>query len=262
MNRFNSILRRGATVLGALLLMHGMASAAIVTNINNRGSLLSFLTNATGNAANYSLTNAPGLSSISDQIPFKVFEQCADSANVVFQILNQDAGDAAYHKVGYYQPAGVSPLTNGYALGPGIVFVVGDLDNNTGTALTLINSNSISGQFGLFLYDRNQTVGPTIVGAYPSEEAFDPDQDDVHFAVFYDKDANGNIIDCSYLVAVEDLHNGGDLDYNDMFFRITGAGVIPEPGPIAGLGAMVLGLLAARRLRDRRNRKADVLTRK
>lgn len=252
----NIALRRGAMILGVLLWTHGMVSASLVTNINNRGSLLSFLTNATGNASNYSLTNAAGLSSISDQVPFKVFEQCSQSANVVFRILNQDAGDALFHQVGYYQPSGVSPLTNGYALGPGITFVVGDLDNNTGTPLTLINSNSITGRFGLFLYDRNQTVGSTIVGAYPSEETFDPDGDDIHFAVFYDKDANGNIIPCSYLVAVEDLHQGGDQDYNDMFFRITGAGVIPEPGPIAGFGAMVLGLLAARRLRDRRGRKA------
>ena len=112
-----------------------------------------------------------------------------------------------------------------------------------------------TGAFGLLLddlyYASNEAVGGFYRvdgrGYYPSQEGYDPSGNDVHFAVFADRDALGNVIPCSYLIGVEDLHSGGDGDHNDFVFRMQGANLIPEPSTWVSVGVGSLLMTVRRR---------------
>ena len=64
-----------------------------------------------------------------------------------------------------------------------------------------------------------------------------------HLKAFATSDAN------TFLLAWEDLPNGGDLDHNDFVVLATGIRPVPEPGTLALLGTGVMGLLGYARRR-------------
>jgi hypothetical protein len=59
------------------------------------------------------------------------------------------------------------------------------------------------------------------------------------------------------LIGFEDMHHGGDFDYNDFSFVVTNArlSAVPEPGTLVLVGAGVAGLVGGGR--GGRRRKAD-----
>jgi hypothetical protein len=173
---------------------------------------------------------------LSDQSPTN--EVFTSSGPITFTLLAQQAGHARFHALGYYK-AGVNPIAGSNDVG--VTFFLGDVDENGSVEVTS-NTVSISHTyFGLFLDDDfyganggpHRSEGGFVAGLYPSERQFDPDGNDFHFAVYYDKTSAGAIIPNSYLIAVEDLHTNADNDYNDFVFRMSGAQAVPEPASAA-----------------------------
>jgi hypothetical protein len=235
-----------AIVAGLLVTtVHGTVVPIINDATGSELDLVQILNNATGNLGLYHDT---GLS-IDNQLTDKAFEQCS-AGLVTLTVLDQQAGHEDYHRVGFYQPAGTTPIgaPPTYTLA-GVTFLAGDLDSDPLTAITPAGAATIAGRFGLFFDDRTYE-GSRPEGYYPSEESLDPDGNDIHFAVFYDYiTGTSTISTCSFLVAVEDIHGGGDLDYNDMVFRIANVSVVPEPGSAALLCLALLPTLHRRRRR-------------
>lgn len=171
---------------------------------------------------------------------------------LTFTLITQQAGHARYHSLGYYT-AGVNPISGANPVG--VTSFLGDVDENGSVEVTTAVL-SIDHAFGLFLDDDfyGNNGGPHIfqdgfvAGLYPSERQFDPDGNDFHFAVFYDKTSAGDIIPNSYLIAVEDLHTNTDNDYNDFVFRMSGAQAVPEPASalLIGLGGAFVLLIRNR----------------
>jgi hypothetical protein len=245
--------RKSSWVVVAVLLAAAWSvQAAIVSNITftsagGEVALKTILESATG--ATYD--------KIADQSPLN--EVFTSSGPISFTLLAQQAGHAPWHILSYYT-AGVNPirtLSSTSAVPDGVTSLIGDVDLNGSVEVTT-KTVSIGHTFGLFFDDDyyGNRGGPHrfengfVAGLYPSERQFDPDGNDFHFAVYYDKTSAGEIIANSYLVAVEDVHTNADNDYNDFVFRMSGAEVVPEPAT-ALLLALGGGLTWLLRLRQR-----------
>jgi hypothetical protein len=164
-----------------------------------------------------------------DQLNAQQFVICDPSH---LDILVQVAGDAAEHKIGYYQPVGTLAAPT---------FVVG----GSGSGLPQSDDFSVNGAFGLALLD-----GVTN-DLWRTESALNSDHA-THAVVFPNKKANGIVQDCSYLIAWEDRPiPGSDQDYNDIVVQVNGVQAVPEPGAVTMLACAlpILGLCARRRLR-------------
>ncbi len=208
--------------------------------------LLAILQAATGTAGVYgNIGDRSTTGAISQQVPGKVFQQCDDRSPVVFTILDQQAAHEEDHRLGYYA-AGVDPIVEspaGVFDVPLVTFVVGGASYPPSTF-----STNISGVFGLLFQDELNT--PPLTGNagnyFPSEQQFDPAGSDIHFAVFRDYQmlqGAPTLVPCSYIIAIEDLHSGPDLDYNDLVFRLSNVNAVPEPTTMGLLALSGLSLL-------------------
>ncbi|MBC8065558.1 MAG: PEP-CTERM sorting domain-containing protein [Chlorobia bacterium] len=160
--------------------------------------------------------------------------------NAVWSIIWQNAGFASGHKLGYYtNVADATNLLN-------ITWVLGDLDNNTGTAVTTtsapINLNQV---FGLAFFS-----GDGAGTLFYSQTFRNSDTD----PLVKDHAASINAIptpagfQSGVVVSWEDsLNNIIDKDYNDFGTLITGARAVPEPASLAALGLGALALIRRRR---------------
>ncbi len=253
------------SIVGSLfgtVVASGVASASLVAIPAAPGGeahLWNILNAATGST----FFTSSNMTAAGVQLPDKVFELCPDETQITVTVLAQQAGHAAQHSLYYYQPVTSTPLgtdLNGSTFTIGTTAIMGPHSPN------MIGQTSTpfapAGPFGLLLddlyYATNGAVGGFFRvdgrGYYPSQEEFDPAGGDIHFAVFADRDAQGNVVPCSLLIAVEDLHGGGDGDHNDIVFRMQGVSAIPEPSTAFGLVGLVAGgfLLNCRRPRSRR----------
>lgn len=99
--------------------------------------------------------------------------------------------------------------------------------------------------FGLFL------TSPE--GTFYSDPGLNADGVD-HFAIFATEGSTGLAGVFEFVVGIEDLYGGGDLDYNDMVFGITDVApyraAVPAPAPLALMGLGLLALGASRKLRS------------
>lgn len=235
-------------VVAVLLAVAWSVQATLVTNITftNAGgelALKTILESATGSTYD----------KIADQSPSN--EVFTSSGPITFTLLAQQAGHARFHALGYYE-AGVNPISGSNEVG--VTLFLGDADENGSVEVTNTTLSVGYSYFGLFMDDDyygvnggpHRSEGGFVAGFYPSERQFDPDGNDFHFAVYYDKTSAGEIIANSYIIAVEDLHTNADNDYNDFVFRMRGAEVVPEPATVLlfGIGGMGAWLL-------RRNKK-------
>lgn len=162
-----------------------------------------------------------------DQIDAELFDICPnDTPNQ--SILFQASGYSLVHRVGIYDPANPAAIT----------YIVG----GASTGLPQSANFTPVGAFGLALDTPN--------GIFYSQTGLNSDGVQ-HSAAIRERDAQGNLVDCSYIVVWEDLLGGGDMDYNDIGVRVGGIAVaVPEPGSLAllcGTGVAALGLLRRRR---------------
>jgi len=162
-----------------------------------------------------------------DQIDAELFTVCPDGSPSQ-SILFQFSAYSNVHRLGIYAAGDPGNIT----------YIVGGATSG----LPMSASISPSGLFGLALDTPN--------GVFYSQTGLNADGVQ-HSAAILDRDAQGNLIDCSYIVVWEDLYGGGDVDYNDIAIRFGGVTAVPEPGSIALLSC--LGIVGTGLLRRRRH---------
>lgn len=173
-----------------------------------------------------------------DQVNDEIYGLIQD--NAVWQIIWQNAGFGPGHKLGYY--TNIADATGSLA----ITWVLGDLDNDTSTALITSSAPITLNQvFGLAFFS-NDGAGTIFYSQTFRNSDTDP--------LVKDHAASINAIPTpagfasGVVVTWEDsLNNIIDKDYNDFGTLITGARAVPEPASLAALGLGALALIRRRR---------------
>jgi hypothetical protein len=234
-----------AALLSIACMINGTpAQASYIPNINptpvgGETSLLGILNANAGTGSTYQqITGIPAdKTTINQQVLFDVFQ---GNGPVTFTLLDQQAGHKAEHQFGFYTPITFDPIGSGPVYpAASSTFVIGGSSSGKPTAAT----NTITSEFGLIFYDPLNAAGQSPYNYFPSQSVWDPLGSDHHMAIFKDFTPSGVEIPNSFLIGVEDLHAGSDLDYNDFVVRVT----IPEPAT-AGLFVLA-GLLMLRKHR-------------
>lgn len=220
----------------AVVLSWSSAQAAIVTNFNleSTPNIYWILTNASGGAT-YDLIN--------DQVEYKVFQYIGEG-QVTMSIITQESAHAAITRVGYYQPWHENPIDLVNTALQNTAFLVGDVDAQAATPLTLA-TNFVPAlyQFGVLMDDRwYDAANQRPSGWYPSQEEYETNPLLIHAAVFRTKDAQGEYIPYDYIVAFEDKQLIGDADYNDIVIRIQNVEAVPEPSTAVLAMLTMLGI--------------------
>ncbi len=157
-----------------------------------------------------------------DQIDSELFAPCP-TGTPNQTILFQASGYSSVHRIGIYDPS--NPAAINYLVG------------GASTGLPTSANFAPSGVFGLALDTPN--------GVFYSQTGLNGDGVQ-HSAAIRERDSHGTLVDCSYIIAWEDLRGGGDLDYNDIGVRVSGVmPAVPEPGSFAlicGTGVAMIGL--------------------
>lgn len=123
--------------------------------------------------------------------------------------------------------------------------------------LTVAGTNGFTpnGQ-GEFELTVAQTGSPFTIGITSGGQTFSSDRfanADLldHMVTFQLLDGSGNLTN-SYVLAFEDLSNGGDMDYNDLVVQINNVAAVPEPSTLA-MGLTSLALVGGLTWRRRRH---------
>ncbi|MGA8025518.1 MAG: PEP-CTERM sorting domain-containing protein [Bryobacteraceae bacterium] len=187
-------------------------------------------------AANCGMTAAPGALPYVGQANGKAFSDFyfnSTGGTVTATMQAQIAGDAQYDGLGWYNVSNPSQY--------GLLF-------SGVTAAGATTTFTPSTEYGLFFY--NKASGINDIFLSQSSSALSNDQGYQHFAVF--DGGAGN-----FYVGAEDLPSSHtDFDYNDMLIEMQTqpASAAPEPGPMALVGAGLIGMgMIFRRKRSAKN---------
>ncbi|MBS0197453.1 MAG: DUF4114 domain-containing protein [Planctomycetes bacterium] len=162
-----------------------------------------------------------------DQIDAERFAQCDEIMQ--WTLAWQAAGQAPFHRLGYYTVASPTPAD--------VTWVIG----GSSSGLPSSASVSVLGDFGLAFYSGNN--GGVNSSVYYSQQAFNSTGRD-HLATILKRDSEGVPVDCAMFLSWED-NFGVDHDYNDFGMELRG--ITPAPGAAATLA--LGGLMISRRRR-------------
>jgi len=170
----------------------------------------------------------------------EIFTPRVASSNVT--LLIEDAGYRNENELGIYSasdPTRMATLFNGIDSAPStatIVFGAGGLESINGTAVAA----GFGADFGFYLKNAHENF------VWYSQVGLNVDGYD-HFVAFEE--------DGVLWGAFEDLAGGGDMDFNDLAFRMQGVASAPVPEPSAAL-IFSAGLLVASQAIRRRPEEA------